>query len=195
MRESETHSADELTRRRLREPRPTFRSGPRAGPEARTLTTWPGWLPGHARSGPRGPYLVAGVRLWVPTGRTFFAYGLVEEQNIRAGLSHLSAGVPGTHSGLQEPHGGHPCAFTHEYLRLWQDDPITLRQWAEISRRDGPREGLGEVTIAVRTLSQEGALQHEEVDALECNLRSDIAGLLERFPARSASRFGCVFWF
>ncbi|OKI41817.1 hypothetical protein A6A28_24905 [Streptomyces sp. CB03578] len=118
----------------------------------------------------------------MPTGRTFFAYGLVEEQNIRAGLSHLSAGVPGTHSGLQEPYGGRPCAFKHEYLRLWQDDPITLRQWAEMSRRDGPREGLGEVTIAVRTLSQAGAVQQEEVDAPECNLRSDIAGLLERFP-------------
>ncbi|MFE2927116.1 hypothetical protein [Streptomyces goshikiensis] len=118
----------------------------------------------------------------MPTGRTFFAYGLVEEQNIRAGLSHLSAGVPGTHSGLQEPHGGHPCAFTHKYLRLWQDDPIMLRQWAEMDQRDGAREGLGEVTITVRTLSQEGAVQHEEVDSLECNLRSDITVLLERFP-------------
>ncbi|MET7534638.1 hypothetical protein [Streptomyces goshikiensis] len=69
MREGGTHSADELTRRRLREPRPAFRFGPRAGPERRTtLTTWPGWLPGHARSGPRGPYLVACVRRWAPAG-------------------------------------------------------------------------------------------------------------------------------
>ncbi|MFD3557939.1 hypothetical protein ACFWWA_38455 [Streptomyces goshikiensis] len=182
MADHETDSDDEFTRRRLREPRPARRSGPRAGPEPRTLTTWPGWLSSQARSGPRGLYLVAGVRLWVPTGRTFFAYGLVEEQNVRAGLSHLSAGVPGTHSGLQEPHGGRPCAFTHEYLRLWQDDPITLRQWAEMAARDGPREGLGPVTIAVRTLSQEGAVQHEEADVRECNLHSEIAGLLKRFP-------------
>ncbi|MFE3864489.1 hypothetical protein ACFRSX_36445 [Streptomyces goshikiensis] len=118
----------------------------------------------------------------MPTGRTFLAYGLVEEQNVRAGLSHLSAGVPGTHSGLQEPHGGQPCAFTHEHLRLWQDDPITHRQWAEMAARDGQREGLGPVTVAVRTLSQEGAVRHEETDVLECNLRSDIAVLLERFP-------------
>ncbi|MFE3933971.1 hypothetical protein ACFXPJ_09255 [Streptomyces goshikiensis] len=90
--------------------------------------------------------------------------------------------MPGTHSGLQEPHGGQPCAFTHEYLRLWQDDPITLRQWAEMAARDGLREGLGLVTIAVRTLSQEGAVQHEESDVRECNLHSDITLLLKRFP-------------
>ncbi|MFD9271498.1 hypothetical protein ACFWB1_35550, partial [Streptomyces goshikiensis] len=55
----------------------------------------------------------------MPTGHTFFAYGLVEEQNIRAGLSHLSAGVPGTHSGLQEPHGGRPGSVNRTVYRGW----------------------------------------------------------------------------
>ncbi|MFD5551493.1 hypothetical protein ACFWJQ_32780 [Streptomyces goshikiensis] len=58
----------------------------------------------------------------------------------------------------------------------------SARQWAEMAARDGQREGLGLVTVAVRALSQEGAVQYEESDVLECNLRSDIAVLLERFP-------------
>ncbi|MGW3059521.1 hypothetical protein ACWC98_26820 [Streptomyces goshikiensis] len=51
-----------------------------------------------------------------------------------------------------------------------------------MAARDGQREGLGPVTVAVRTLSREGAVRHEEIDVLECNLRSDIAVLRERFP-------------
>ncbi|MFE9847004.1 hypothetical protein [Streptomyces goshikiensis] len=50
-----------------------------------------------------------------------------------------------------------------------------------MSQRDDPREGLDEVTLTVHTLSQARAVQHE-TDSLECSLRSDIAGLLERFP-------------
>ncbi|MER8097884.1 hypothetical protein [Streptomyces goshikiensis] len=51
-----------------------------------------------------------------------------------------------------------------------------------MSQRDDPREGLDEVTDTVHNLSQARAAQHEEADSLECNLRSHIAGLLERFP-------------
>ncbi|GHD75277.1 hypothetical protein GCM10010336_50710 [Streptomyces goshikiensis] len=55
-----------------------------------------------------------------------------------------------------------------------------------MAARDGQREGLGPVTVAVRTLSWEGAVRHEETDVLECNLRSDIAVLLG-FPGAIGS--------
>ncbi|MFD9975749.1 hypothetical protein ACFWZR_15875 [Streptomyces sp. NPDC059017] len=144
--------------------------------------SWPHWRPDSPESSSGGhPFLLVTLRMTVPGGRQWQQYRFVENQDLRSRLVPLLGTLPLSHSLLQEPHGGQPCRFSDPAVRLWRDDdadrwPNSLyRSFAEM---DGPRRGLGEVTVTLRLHSRSGVVREVSRTINECNVRAD--GLLLR---------------
>ncbi|AWI32481.1 hypothetical protein E3E14_22075 [Streptomyces sp. ICN441] len=121
-------------------------------------------------------FLLVTLRMTVPSGRKWQQYRFIENHDLRSRLVPLLGTLPLSHSLLQEPHGGQPCRFSDPAVRLWQDDdsdrwPNTLyRSFAEA---DGPRRGLGEVTVTLRLHSRGGSVREVSRTVNECNVRAD----------------------
>lgn len=150
--------------------------------------SWPQWRDDHPVTAPGGrPYLLAALRMTVPAGRHRQQYRLVENVDLPARLGPLFSTVPVSHSLLQEPHGGRRCRFSTTGPRLWQDSdpgrwPNTL--YRQFEEQDGPRQGLGEVTMTLRLRSRDGVTVQVERTMSECNVRADARLLLAQLPGQ-----------
>lgn len=140
-------------------------------------TSWPQWRPDSPESSSDGhPFLLVTLRMTVPAGRKWQQYRFIENRELRSRLVPLLGTLPLSHSLLQEPHGGQPCRFSDPAVRLWQDDdssrwPNTL--YRSFTEADGPRRGLGEVTVTLRLHSRTGFVREVSRTINECNVRAD----------------------
>ncbi|MEE1752854.1 hypothetical protein [Streptomyces sp. SP18CS02] len=152
---------------------------------------WPAWLPDYPRHSPQQePYVLAALRMSAPTGRSWQRQRLVENTDLRTRLAPLLGTLPISHSLLQEPHGGQLCRFHHPTVRIWQDPdpdrwPSTL--YRQFVRTDGPRQGLGEVTLTLRLQLPEGHTAQFSRTLSECNIRADGLILLTQIPDHLAA--------
>ncbi|MEU1278008.1 hypothetical protein [Streptomyces sp. NPDC005805] len=169
---------------------------PRRGPDAaaphpgatQAGPVWPQWREDHpAVSGEGLPYVLAALRMTVPAGRSWQQRRLVENDRLRTRLVPLFGALPMSHSLLQEPHGGQHCRYSDRALRLWQDAdpdrwPNTL--YRDFAEADGPRTGLGELTVTLRLETRDGQVSLTERTIAECNVRADGRLLLTQVPDR-----------
>ncbi|GGW52230.1 hypothetical protein [Streptomyces xantholiticus] len=154
-----------------------------------TQDPWPEWRHEYPLTAPDGhPYVLAAVRMTVPANRHWQQHRLVENVDLPVRLGPLFSTVPVSHSLLQEPHGGQHCRFsTTTGLRLWQDSdpdrwPNTL--YRRFEQQDGPRRGLGEVTVTLRLRSRDGVTLQVVRTISECNVRADARLVLAQLPRR-----------
>jgi hypothetical protein len=150
---------------------------------------WPQWQDAYPVTAPGGhPYVLATLRMTAPGGRHWQQHRLVEDDDLPSRLGPLFSTVPVSHSLLQEPHGGQHCRFSTDGPRLWQDDdpdrwPNTL--YRQLTEQDGPRRGLGEVTVTMRLASRDGLTTRQISRTIsECNVRADARLLLAQVPHR-----------
>jgi hypothetical protein len=155
----------------------------------RRTPAWPQWQDAYPVTAPGGhPYVLAALRMTVPGGRYWQQHRLVEDDDLPSRLGPLFSTVPVSHSLLQEPHGGQHCRFSTDGPRLWQDDdpdrwPNTL--YRQLAQQDGPRPGLGEVTVTMRLASRDGLTTRQVSRTIsECNVREDARLLLAQVPHR-----------
>ncbi|MFF3689562.1 hypothetical protein [Streptomyces sp. NPDC002187] len=147
---------------------------------------WPRWRGDEPVTAPDGhPYLLAAVRMTVPAGRMWQRHRLVENEQLHTRLVPLLGSLPLSHSLLQEPHGGLPCRFHDRTLALWQDPdpghwPNTL--YHLYTEQDGPRLGIGEVTVTLRLETRTGELHQHRRTVSECNVRADARLILTQLP-------------
>ncbi len=151
------------------------------GPLPEDCAPWPSWRDDDPLTGSEGrPYVLAVLRMSVAGGRFWQCRRLIENDRLRTRVGPLLRTLPLSHSYLQEPHGGRPCRFSEAGVTMWKDTdpdhwPNTLyRRFAE---EDGPRQGLGEVTVALRLETRTGLVHQVERIVSECNVRAD-GGLL-----------------
>ncbi|GGT56659.1 hypothetical protein GCM10010271_70540 [Streptomyces kurssanovii] len=163
---------------------------PGALPAAHLPASWPQWQDEYPVMAPGGhPYVLAALRMEVAGNRHRQQLRLVENDDLRARLVPLFSTVPVSHSLLQEPHGGQHCRFSTDGPRLWQDTdpdrwPNTL--YRQLEQQDGPRRGLGEVTVALRLLTRSGLTLEVRRTISECNVRADARLLLVQLPQQLA---------
>ncbi|MET9393808.1 hypothetical protein ABZY20_25925 [Streptomyces sp. NPDC006624] len=153
-------------------PLPAVRSG---------IAHWPLQLRQHAPVGPNGrPYFLLSIRMEVPSGRSREHTVLVEDHAPRAHISN-SMTFGHIHSRLQEPHGGQPCAYAGEHsLPTCAEE---ARLYGQFAAEDGPRDGLGEVTVTVRVENRSGTpVLDLKRTFSECNLLRDVRSLLPLIP-------------
>ncbi|MGW8990839.1 hypothetical protein ACWGRF_13055 [Streptomyces zhihengii] len=149
---------------------------------------WPQWREDHPVNSPSGhAYVLAALRMTVPSGRSWQQHRLVENDALRTRLAPLFGALPMSHSLLQEPHGGQHCRHSADGPRIWHDTdpdrwPNTL--YRTLAEADGPRSGLGEITVRLRLTARDGALGTAERVIAECNVRSDGRLLLTQVPDR-----------
>lgn len=147
------------------------------GPLPVPVSPWPKWRGDEPVTAPDGhPYLLATLRMSVTSGRTWQRHRLIENDQLRTRLTPLLGTLPLSHSYLQEPHGGHTCRFSEPSLTMWQDTdpdhwPNTL--YRQLTAEDGPRQGLGEVTVTLRLEPRGGEACQVERVISECNVRAD----------------------
>ncbi|MFI1470201.1 hypothetical protein [Streptomyces wuyuanensis] len=140
-------------------------------------TSWPQWRQDSPELSSGGhPFLLVTLRMTVPSGRKWQQYRFIENHGLRARLVPLLGTLPLSHSLLQEPHGGQPCRFSDPTVRIWQDDdsdrwPNTL--YRSFTEADGPRPGLGEVTVTLRLHGRSGFVREVSRTINECNVRAD----------------------
>ncbi|MFJ6947975.1 hypothetical protein ACISU4_25565 [Streptomyces wuyuanensis] len=140
-------------------------------------TSWPQWRQDSPVSSSGGhPFLLVTLRMTVPGGRKWQQYRFIENHDLRTRLVPLLGTLPLSHSLLQEPHGGQPCRFSDPAVRIWQDDdsdrwPNTL--YRSFTEADGPRRGLGEVTVTLRLHGRSGFVREVSRTINECNVRAD----------------------
>lgn len=150
--------------------------------------SWPEWRDEYPVTAPGGrPYVLAALRMTVPAGRHRQQHRLVENVDLPSRLGPLFSTVPVSHSLLQEPHGGQHCRFSTTGPRLWQDSdpgrwPNTL--YRQFEEQDGPRPGLGEVTMTLRLRSRDGVTVQVARTISECNVRADARLLLAQLPGQ-----------
>ncbi|MGW7287164.1 hypothetical protein ACWGH4_16905 [Streptomyces sp. NPDC054847] len=159
-------------------------------PAAHPPASWPHWQDEYPVMAPGGhPYVLAALRMAVSGNRHWQQQRLVENDDLRVRLGPLFSTVPVSHSLLQEPHGGQHCRFSTDGPRLWQDTdpdrwPNTL--YRQLEQQDGPRQGLGEVTVALRLLTRSGLTVEVRRTVSECNVRADARLLLVQLPRQLA---------
>lgn len=165
------------------------RGGQRPDPARRLPAdgaSWPRWRGDEPLIAPNGQsYLLAALRMTVASGRYWQRHRLVENERLHIRLAPLLGTLPLSHSFLQEPHGGRPCRFHDPSLSVWQDTdpehwPNTL--YRRLAAEDGPRPGLGEVTVALRLETRSGYTHEEQRIVSECNLRADGRLLMAQLP-------------
>ncbi|MBV9023982.1 MAG: Ig-like domain-containing protein [Streptomycetaceae bacterium] len=166
-------------------PTNVLRFRPREGASLPAFTTgiahWPLRLRQHSEVGPHGrPYFLLLIRMEVPAGRSREDTVLVEDYAPRSHISN-SMTFGHVHSRLQEPHGGHPCQYAGEHsCPVGAEEARLYRQFVA---EDGPRDGVGEVTVTVRVEDRSGQpvldLKHT---FSECNLLRDVRSLLPLIP-------------
>ncbi|MFD0428185.1 hypothetical protein ACFQ60_08510 [Streptomyces zhihengii] len=67
---------------------------------------WPQWREDYPVNSPSGhAYVLAALRMTVPSGRSWQQHRLVENDALRTRLAPLFGALPMSHSLLQEPHG------------------------------------------------------------------------------------------
>jgi hypothetical protein len=159
---------------------------PSAGPR------WPDWRADYPDNAPGGhPYLLVTLRMTAPGGRYWQQHRLVENHRLRERLVTVLGALPMSHSLLQEPHGGQHCRFSDRDVRIWHEPdserwPNTL--FRRLAEEDGPRRGLGEVSITLRLQTQDGHLAEASRTVDECNIRADGRLLVAQLPADALSR-------
>jgi hypothetical protein len=171
-------------------PLPGSTHQPGALSAAHLPASWPQWQDEYPVMAPGGhPYVLAALRMTVSGNRHRQQQRLVENDDLRARLGPLFSTVPVSHSLLQEPHGGQHCRFSTDGPRLWQDTdpdrwPNTL--YRQLEQQDGPRRGLGEVTVTLRLLTRNGLTLEVCRTISECNVRADARLLLVQLPEQLA---------
>ncbi|MFE3323455.1 hypothetical protein [Streptomyces sp. NPDC059176] len=147
---------------------------------------WPAWRDDYPTTAPGGePYLLATLRMTVPAGRYWQQHRLVENDRLHQRLGPLLGTLPMNHSLLQEPHGGQPCRYTDRALSMRTESdpdrwPNTL--FRQHALADGPRLGLGEVTLTLRLQTRAGDVHEVSRTVNECNIRADGRLLLTQIP-------------
>lgn len=163
----------------------TSQKGPLPEPSP-PVSSWPVWRADFPVTAPDGhPYLLATVRMTVPSGRHWQRHRLVENHDLHTRLVPLLGVLPLSHSFLQEPHGGQKCRFHDPAVKVWQDSdpdrwPHTL--YRRFAAEDGHRQGLGEVTVTLRLETQDGHVQQAARTVSECNVRADGRLILAQLP-------------
>lgn len=172
MNDDYTYPPNVLPFRRRGEALPAIMNGP---------APWPAWLRQHTPTGSHGrPNLLLVIRMEVPCGRANERACLVEDHAPRSHISN-SMTFAHVHSMLQEPHGGQPCAFVDQLP--YTDSGTDARLYGQYLTKDGPREGIGEVTVTVRVESRSGAPVLDLRRTFpECNLIRDVRSLLPEIP-------------
>lgn len=165
-------------------PANVLRFRPRGGsplPFTGGIAHWPLRLRQHPATGPNGrPYFLLLIRMEVPAGRSREDTVLVENHAPRAHISNsMTFGY--VHSRLQEPHGGQPCRNAGEYSCSISTEEVSL--YRQFEAADGPRDGVGEVTVTVRVEDRSGrpVLDLKRTFS-ECNLLRDVRSLLPLIP-------------
>ncbi|MGW1158865.1 hypothetical protein ACWD48_11695 [Streptomyces sp. NPDC002519] len=153
-------------------PLPAFTSG---------IAHWPLRLRQHPATGPNGrPYFLLLIRMEVPSGRSREDTVLVEDHAPRAHISN-SMTFGHIHSRLQEPHGGQSCGYAGE--RSCSISAEDARLYGQFVAEDGPRDGIGEVTVTVRVEDRSGKpVLDLKRTFCECNLLRDVRSLLPLIP-------------
>lgn len=163
--------------------------GPAKGqPEPSSAVGWPQWQDDFPVTAPGGhPYVLAALRMSVLNGRHRQQHRLVENDRLPVRLAPLFSALPVSHSLLQEPHGGQHCRFSSDGPRIWRDSdpdrwPNTL--YRRLAAEDGPREGIGEVTVTLHLRTRDGHSAQFSRIISECNVRSDGRLILTQLPDR-----------
>ncbi|MFE7774902.1 hypothetical protein ACFU5O_13535 [Streptomyces sp. NPDC057445] len=153
------------------------------------LPRWPEWRADYPTVSPDGhPFLMVTLRMTAPSGRHWQQHRLVENHRLRERLAPILGALPMSHSLLQEPHGGQHCRYSDRTLQMWQETdparwPNTL--YRQLAEEDGPRQGLGEVTVTLHLETRDGHISEASRTISECNIRADGRLLLAQLPQHS----------